>query len=365
MSAVPKAKAKSKATPKALNSAMKRKSSQTPATGGQQGICTNIKGANDSILTVFRRFDMNGDNCLELHELATVLKALDPGTWSDEKITRLFDDMDLDFNGRISADEFVRWATAPDATKDAECGAVEFMGAFELAKTPHAPHTIASAAASAVEPSYARDLPGDLRRIKGADVAREVGEISSSELEQVRKLMSAPEPMRRTVEAVYLLLGPSKGGGSDALRPPEWAKVQKVLGDHSFLQRVRNVGARRAELQRSPMLASYVADVYFGAHGMEGQEPLTYHRVLKTSQTQFGLTEGREGPVVKLYRWCLSLLEPELRELLEFEADEAKKEKAAEDERKAKTKTREEEKQDDPELVEKAEKIEGPDLAPA
>merc|ERR1712232_382410 len=117
-------------------------------------------------------------------------------------------------------------------------------------------------------------------------------------------MTSAPEPIRRTLEVVCLLLGPStvaaRGRGSPSLQPPSWGEVQHLLRDTSFLQRVRNLYQRRKEMDAWPMLAAYVADVYFVGTGMGDEGPLTYDHVVRASQTQFGLTEGKGGPIVTL-----------------------------------------------------------------
>merc|ERR1712228_989499 len=129
-------------------------------------------------------------------------------------------------------------------------------------------------------------------------------------------------PLRRTLEAVCLLLLPSRGKPVDDLTPPSWPDIQHLLVDASFMQRVSNVRARQTEARKSPIFAGYIADVYFHAEpfGPTDPAPLTYEQVLHASQIQFGLTDGKSCPVVVLYKWCLTLLEQELRDLAAADA---------------------------------------------
>mmetsp|Transcript_122598 Transcript_122598/g.216055 ORF Transcript_122598/g.216055 Transcript_122598/m.216055 type:complete len:367 (+) Transcript_122598:53-1153(+) len=67
--------------------------------------------AADSIKTVFRRYDANGDGTISSVELRSVLKAISPAgkTFTDREIDSAFARIDVNKDGLIQYDEFVDW----------------------------------------------------------------------------------------------------------------------------------------------------------------------------------------------------------------------------------------------------------------
>jgi len=66
-------------------------------------------GHAEKIIDLFKRFDVNGDGTIELDELSSVLKVLDPKKWDDAKVRNLMSIMDTDKDRSISYEEFVDW----------------------------------------------------------------------------------------------------------------------------------------------------------------------------------------------------------------------------------------------------------------
>ncbi|CAE7465779.1 unnamed protein product, partial [Symbiodinium pilosum] len=74
----------------------------------------------------------------------------------------------------------------------------------------------------------------------------EIKKIDPYDLKKLETLTVVPDPIRRVLEAVYLLLLPSSGLPSiSALTPPEWSGIQDMLKDSSMVQRVMNFKARK------------------------------------------------------------------------------------------------------------------------
>merc|ERR1712187_304009 len=67
----------------------------------------------------FDRLDVNKDGNLDVNELGTVLKRLDPMAWTDEKVNALLSLVDRNHNGTIQLHEFADWLFSP------ECGQVQ------------------------------------------------------------------------------------------------------------------------------------------------------------------------------------------------------------------------------------------------
>jgi len=63
--------------------------------------------AMDAVVAEFRRFDCNGDGSITRNELSRVLKGLQPGLWTESKITQLMDAVDRNHDGLIQFEEFV------------------------------------------------------------------------------------------------------------------------------------------------------------------------------------------------------------------------------------------------------------------
>lgn len=63
-----------------------------------------------TVLQAFSKFDQNGDGTISRDELANVLKALDPKTYSDDALLdQMFHAADADRSGAIDYSEFVAW----------------------------------------------------------------------------------------------------------------------------------------------------------------------------------------------------------------------------------------------------------------
>ncbi|CAE8651384.1 unnamed protein product, partial [Polarella glacialis] len=57
----------------------------------------------------FQQFDRNGDGVIDLHELSDVLRHLDAGVWTEERIDQVLKLADTNGDGRIQLEEFVHW----------------------------------------------------------------------------------------------------------------------------------------------------------------------------------------------------------------------------------------------------------------
>mmetsp|Transcript_1847 Transcript_1847/g.5864 ORF Transcript_1847/g.5864 Transcript_1847/m.5864 type:complete len:500 (-) Transcript_1847:84-1583(-) len=64
----------------------------------------------DDVIAIFRAFDLNRDGFIDRQELGTLLRKVDPGTWSADRLDRIFAAVRTDRLGRISYEEFVSWA---------------------------------------------------------------------------------------------------------------------------------------------------------------------------------------------------------------------------------------------------------------
>mmetsp|Transcript_85453 Transcript_85453/g.160965 ORF Transcript_85453/g.160965 Transcript_85453/m.160965 type:complete len:554 (+) Transcript_85453:87-1748(+) len=57
----------------------------------------------------FKRFDRNGDGMISAAELKMVLQHVDPGTWTDSKVQRLYQAVDANADGAIEYKELLNW----------------------------------------------------------------------------------------------------------------------------------------------------------------------------------------------------------------------------------------------------------------
>lgn len=64
----------------------------------------------ERVAALFRRFDVNGDGCVDRAELAQVLRNLEPNAWPDARVDRLLAVVDVGRDGRIHYEEFIKWA---------------------------------------------------------------------------------------------------------------------------------------------------------------------------------------------------------------------------------------------------------------
>eukprot|EP00435_Cladocopium_sp_Y103_P070276 s934_g35.t1 len=216
-----------------------------------------VKMEKEQIKMVFTRFDLNGNGTIEVDELATVFQVLAPRQWSQKAIKRLFDGMDLDEDGKICFSEFIdpricRWCPWEWIF---DSGTNSFKGALEIAETTDGAKTLEWSIADCSEPIALPNLRSELAVIEGCNMEEEIKEIQPDELQKLETLMVVPDPIRRTLEAVYMLLLPSSGLPSiNALTPPEWAGIQEMLKDSSTLQRVLNYRARKEERRERALL---------------------------------------------------------------------------------------------------------------
>lgn len=109
--------------------------------------------------------------------------------------------------------------------------------------------------------------------------AMSVNELSSKDMDEIRRLNNPPFVVRRTLEAVFLLL--HAGRPTLRLAPPEWARVQRMLADADFISKMLKFEAEA--LQRHSALTAYVASEYFLPQEQQ--------------QQQTAGSEGRRGSV--------------------------------------------------------------------
>lgn len=127
-----------------------------------------------------------------------------------------------------------------------------------------------------------------------------VGNITSAELNEIRRLLHPPPIVRRALEATCLLLDASQAVKSGSIAAtPDWPRVQRLLGSATFVQRMLDYDV--AQLRAAPALIAYVAAEYFGVEKKRGtqrsvprlgprgqvpkaEEPLTYKRLHEASQ---------------------------------------------------------------------------------
>lgn len=131
--------------------------------------------------------------------------------------------------------------------------------------SPSSPSGGSSRASSKVAPSpvSAVRVFEELRKLAagcngGEDVA-DVADISSKEMDEIRQLKNPPFVVRRTLEAVFLLLNAARAPARP--QPPEWPRVQRMMSDAGFLSRMLHFDV--ALLMEVPVLTAYVATEYF------------------------------------------------------------------------------------------------------
>eukprot|EP00931_Biecheleriopsis_adriatica_P081100 TRINITY_DN54453_c0_g1_i1.p1 TRINITY_DN54453_c0_g1~~TRINITY_DN54453_c0_g1_i1.p1 ORF type:complete len:205 (+),score=23.15 TRINITY_DN54453_c0_g1_i1:35-616(+) len=86
-----------------------RGSARPESRGATSSACMEVSaGAKEHVLAIFRSFDLNGDGKIELTELMSVIRALDPTKmkWPDKRIAILLGYMDVDQDLKISFEEF-------------------------------------------------------------------------------------------------------------------------------------------------------------------------------------------------------------------------------------------------------------------
>lgn len=68
----------------------------------------------EAVLEQFREFDSNGDGVITKAELRQVLKALDPGRWTEKRLSQLVKLVDRNGDGNIQFEEFIGWLYGAD-----------------------------------------------------------------------------------------------------------------------------------------------------------------------------------------------------------------------------------------------------------
>ncbi|CAE7649019.1 unnamed protein product [Symbiodinium pilosum] len=79
----------------------------------------------DRLISLFRQLDRNGNGVIERKELGRVLEALDPISWTDERIDQLLIEADTNVDGKIQYGEFVRWLFTDGSDQAAFCRSVK------------------------------------------------------------------------------------------------------------------------------------------------------------------------------------------------------------------------------------------------
>jgi len=77
-------------------------------------LCGQEQARQEKVLHAFRQFDKNRDGLFELVEMRRVLAALDPATWSIERVDQLFNAIDTNRDGKINIEDFVNWVFSAD-----------------------------------------------------------------------------------------------------------------------------------------------------------------------------------------------------------------------------------------------------------
>jgi len=70
------------------------------------------------LLATFKRFDINGDNNIDRHELGALLGALDAETFTQDVCDALMKAIDVNGDGVVSYEEFVAWIMNDDSGGD-------------------------------------------------------------------------------------------------------------------------------------------------------------------------------------------------------------------------------------------------------
>lgn len=278
-----------------------------------------VKISKDSIKEIFSEWDLNKDGSIQCSELGLVFKFLQPLKWSDMAVKRLFNGMDLDENGDVSCNEFIEWVF--------DSGTKSFKGALEIGEQDVSGKVLDWSMADAESgPQGAPDILAELRLLEGIDVASEMQAVEYTDLQKIRHLAAVPDPIRRVLDAVYLLLLPSTGiKGLGGLTAPEWEGIAMMLKAYANLELMQNVSARLEELSNRPIWGAYAARTFFTVQEVdpdlaalepEPAKPLRYDRLSSACDALFGLSDSKSRVLLTLYKWVLYLLQADLRELV-------------------------------------------------
>lgn len=110
--------------------------------------------------------------------------------------------------------------------------------------------------------ALARTSAKDLVGIAGWDAAASVRRLPPKELQELGASGKAAEPVRRTLEATWLLLCAASSANVPQ-EPPRWQSVQQMLARPGLPGELAALDPRALRL--SPVTVAYVAAAYFGA----------------------------------------------------------------------------------------------------
>lgn len=130
----------------------------------------------------------------------------------------------------------------------------------------------------------------EVRRLGGDhdDLPHPLQDITDLELEEIRQLKHPPEPVRRVMECVYLILYADTPPGPAGLT---WLTVVKALVQTSFLRNVRRFEI--SELAAKPFIVDCICREYFNRANVE----MRLDRVRRASSA-----------VVAFFGWTIALL---------------------------------------------------------
>eukprot|EP00927_Polykrikos_kofoidii_P077834 TRINITY_DN74742_c0_g1_i1.p1 TRINITY_DN74742_c0_g1~~TRINITY_DN74742_c0_g1_i1.p1 ORF type:complete len:241 (-),score=56.60 TRINITY_DN74742_c0_g1_i1:56-778(-) len=70
----------------------------------------------ESVLEVFRRFDVKGEGTISCEKLSVVLRGLDSSKWAEENVAKLMEGTEpFNTDGAVRYEEFIRWVMASSA----------------------------------------------------------------------------------------------------------------------------------------------------------------------------------------------------------------------------------------------------------
>eukprot|EP00928_Gymnodinium_smaydae_P089554 TRINITY_DN73507_c0_g1_i1.p1 TRINITY_DN73507_c0_g1~~TRINITY_DN73507_c0_g1_i1.p1 ORF type:complete len:451 (-),score=107.46 TRINITY_DN73507_c0_g1_i1:125-1477(-) len=119
-----------------------------------------------AIRRIFVAYDLNGDGKIDRDEFASVLRKLDSKSWTDRKVLTLLNSIDTDHDGKIDADELVRWALGVSKRASKDLDAVK-RAANIAAKAKPVAKASAAAPADETKAEAAEDEEGkaELHRV--------------------------------------------------------------------------------------------------------------------------------------------------------------------------------------------------------
>eukprot|EP00747_Dinoflagellata_sp_TGD_P139097 gnl/TRDRNA2_/TRDRNA2_175858_c2_seq1.p1 gnl/TRDRNA2_/TRDRNA2_175858_c2~~gnl/TRDRNA2_/TRDRNA2_175858_c2_seq1.p1 ORF type:complete len:239 (+),score=43.39 gnl/TRDRNA2_/TRDRNA2_175858_c2_seq1:241-957(+) len=101
----------------------------------------------DSIVDVFKQFDLDGNGTISRDELTRVLKSLNEA-WDDAKCSAIFDAADADRDGAIDYTEFAAWVCSSEEGDEVlgKCGGKDSGAEPDVLPEPSVPQEVLDAA---------------------------------------------------------------------------------------------------------------------------------------------------------------------------------------------------------------------------